>query len=284
MEALPSELLIAVLTRLDSPRTAARAMQTSKFIQAADSEVVWQALVLQQWPAAATSVVAAMGLGWKARCRYYHERAIERMSLADEAQRRPRSAQPNAEQINAQFGFIFESHPEKVLARYGPRDSSFGQAAATVNATVEPLGVVSADGYNEWCLCASEEVATFGPTVEIFVLRRKDNALASFAEIHFEPSIDNDDDDYADAIVHTSWFAWPTNSFAWVPGNSYGADRITATVSEFKPDEAGECAPVIDFGCEARVHDADGSYPFFLRDLSDLLLRKVGGLQWKVLA
>ena len=55
-------------------------------------------------------------------------------------------------------------------------------------------------------------------------------------------------------------------------------------MSEFKPDEAGKCAPVIDFGCEARVHDADGSYPFFLCDLSDLLLRKVGGLQWKVLA
>lgn len=297
---LPTELLVEVMQRLDSATELANFTRSAQFARAAASQhdvVIWRALTLKRWPAAESSVVAAMGLGWKARYRHYRMRA-ERNRL--QAVRPPSLT---AAQMNEQFSFYIECQSD---SRRGLSDvpTNVGETASTLRAVVleDQLNVFSG-----WCFTTVEEVApgaivsTLGPQLEIFAVRHADNAVASFAELN----VSN-----VDFHVYAEWYA--SNNDNWAPGSQaprsllwhrrrahpstplppggHGGETIMA-FSRSHPDGSGSLEPTslsapfeINIECHSTsAHGGNGFYQFDLSDLSNVLTRATGGVHWKVL-
>lgn len=298
--SLPTEMLVEVAQRLDSATELANFTLSAQFARAAAAQhevVIWRALTLKRWPAAESSVVAAMGLTWKARYRHYHERAERDRLLA------LHSRQLTVAEINEQFTFFIESHSD---SRDWMVRSNVGEAATTLRA------VVSEDGYQQyephrWSLTTDKDVAAdgVGPELEIFVLRHADNALASFVELTVS------DENLFE--VYARWYS--SNNHDWCPGlqrasphsaqrracspfallctgKGYGGERIMAFSGIDHGEFDGSLTPPSDrdldapykihFECDRMEDSGDSRFDFGLDDLSDLLTRTVGGLHWKV--
>jgi len=217
LDLLSRELLVEVLQRLGSASDLANATCSAQFIKAAAAQhgaAIWRALTLKRWPAADSSVVAAMGLSWKARYRHYHARAaLDRL----QSQRRPPSWESlTVAEMNEQFSFFIENHSDSRnhMINYVPKGdesarTNVGKTATTIRAVVSEEGWQTAES-NRWSLKAVEEVSAkdFGPNLEIFVLRHADHAFASFVEL-----IEQDEYSFE---VYAGWYA--ANNWNWVPG------------------------------------------------------------------